>query len=73
MAKIGQPVQIGVGQDAELNDDWDLPAHPGDEQIRPAAEPVLGPRSSGSAGALRGRVSRNRSLISASILRQRLA
>ena len=44
VAKVGQPAQIGVGQDAELNDGWDLPAHPGDEQIRLAAEPVLGPR-----------------------------
>jgi hypothetical protein len=30
-AKIGQAAQIGVGQDTKLDDDWDLPAHPGDE------------------------------------------
>ena len=41
-AEIGQPAQVGVGQDAQLNGDRDLPAHPGDEQIPLALEPVPG-------------------------------
>jgi hypothetical protein len=35
-AKIGQPAPIGVGQDTKLDDGRDLPAYPGDAQIRPA-------------------------------------
>ena len=42
LAQTGQPVEVGVGQDAELEGDRDLPAHPGDEQIPVALEPVPG-------------------------------
>jgi hypothetical protein len=71
-AKIGQPPQIGVGQDTKLGDGRDLPAHPGDEQIRPAPEPVLSP---GGRLRRRGRTQMLREpgsdLISASLLRPR--